>query len=689
MIRVSSFRSLAALGALAIALAACGGGGGNSNAVPSAGNPNFDTGSIPSQLLIKDWGESTLRTAQYVGPVSDAFLSVNVLVHQQNGQALIQYAADVSNPSSASYRKWLTPHDIATRFGASQSDYQAAADYFAAQGLIVGAWPQRMMLSVSGAQPLMERAFNTRFGVYQRDGQTFVAPLSVPHFSKPLPIDQVGRLVAYRAIRQNILSVPRAGSSFNVGYSPQLVRGAFDYNNAYQKGFSGSGVTVAIIATGPIDSYSGGTGDHDLDAFASLYGASVAHVTQVNVTGSGVAAGLKISHIPTPAPGGTAPPNGFPYANAFATPPPVTASCNGTLPTCNPEDGEAQLDVQQAASIAPGSTLDFYLAYNAADCTTVVFPNQCSGTTGQPAIGITEADPEIQQVIADNKADVISMSYGGGEPDSFPDLNAYNNSFSKLQFAALASEGIAAFASSGDDGSAGCLANPGYRPIVCAGYPSGDPSVTSVGGVTAYINSQGAIDAPVLAWGISTFDGGYGASGASGGGTSTFMPAPAWQQAALANSLREQPDVSLIGDPNTGVTYVTNTRFTGGGPANVGGTSVAAPEMAATWALVLSACKQHPGSGFCPASGYRLGNAAPYFYAIYKNTKINGVAPGLPYGSVFYDVLYGSNEMQSSGGLPSVPVPGAVAQTGYDQITGVGAPYAGHLIQAVTGQVVP
>jgi subtilase family serine protease len=249
-------------------------------------------------------------------------------------------------------------------------------------------------------------------------------------------------------------------------------------------------------------------------------------------------------------------------------------------------------------------------------------------------------------------------------------------------------------------------------------YPAGDPFVTSVGGVTAYLSPFGQIQAPVLAWGISTSETinggiGYGATGASGGGTSTFMPAPSWQKTALGATLREQPDVSLVGDPSTGVTFYTNgsSDVFPKGPSAIGGTSVAAPEMAAVWSLVLSACQQNPGKGMCPASSggksYRLGNASPYLYAIYHCSATpcsafswtNNIPSGVPspgpaggsltaalaYGSVFYDVLYGSNEMQNPDTTAAAPIPGAQAMTGYDQTTGVGVPFAGHLIQAITG----
>jgi hypothetical protein len=101
------------------------------------------------------------------------------------------------------------------------------------------------------------------------------------------------------------------------------------------------------------------------------------------------------------------PPNpAFPYSSDFQSPPPVTPpGCSGPLPGCNPEDGEAQLDTQQASTLAPYSSVLFYLAYNAADCTSVTFPGTCSPSAPNygPAIGIVEADPEIMQAINDNR----------------------------------------------------------------------------------------------------------------------------------------------------------------------------------------------------------------------------------------------------------------------------------------------
>jgi subtilase family serine protease len=708
--------AFAAAAALAIALAACGGGGGGGSVPALQPQTANNNSAIPPQLLVQAYGQGAMAGATYIGPVSNAHLSISVLVHQQNVQGLNAYAAAVQDPASGSFRHFLTPDQIATQFGAKASDYQAVGQYFANNGLAVAGWKQRLLLSVSGPQANMERAFGTTFGLYQLNGQRFIAPTTQPHFMQQLAVDAVGGIVALRTNHTYIITPPRAGAGYTVGYSPSTVRAAFDYQGAYSLGYNGAGVNLGIIATGPIDTTSMGHGDLDLNAYVSQTGAGqAANVTQVDVSPSPIAAALVKS--------GCTGSCVFPYSSAFQTPPPVTAPCSGSLPTCNPEDGEAQLDTQQAATLAPGASVLFYLAYNAADCNNVAFPGTCTSSDPDygPEIGIVEADPEIMQAINDNVADVISISYGGGEPQQGwtaynTGSNSYVGSFSQLEFAELAMEGIAVFVSSGDDGSAECFSGSAYLPYQCVSYPSGDPSVTSVGGVTAPLNAYGQATGPWVAWGITTFESGpnnplgipagYGALGGSGGGASNIggypgnpavsIPAPSWQKSFVSATYREQPDVSMLGDPSTGVSTMQNVQF-GGSLSDIGGTSVAAPQMAAMWADVLSACKANPSAGACANGGGpnsdRLGNAAPYLYAIYNCTSApcgyGSFTSQLNYNQVFYDIVYGDNQMANPTYAPASPVPGASAGPGYDLVSGVGVPFAGHLIKAITNINVP
>jgi subtilase family serine protease len=233
-------------------------------------------------------------------------------------------------------------------------------------------------------------------------------------------------------------------------------------------------------------------------------------------------------------------------------------------------------------------------------------------------------------------------------------------------------------------------------------------SVTAVGGVTVPLSNAGTYLGPITGWGQQT---GGGTGGASGGGTSCYIPLPSWQvepsyisseggslsatnNGCAGNSNeplpyaggggRLVPDISLEGDPATGVSVIANVAF-GGEQFDIGGTSVATPEMAAMWALVLQACAQT--SSCATASGskpYRLGNAAPLLWSkVYGSQTL--------YTSSIYDVTFGNNGITPcafQGGCPN-PTPtsaaGYTAGTGWDAVTGLGAPFARHLITAITG----
>ena len=216
-------------------------------------------------------------------------------------------------------------------------------------------------------------------------------------------------------------------------------------------------------------------------------------------------------------------------------------------------------------------------------------------------------------------------------------------------------------------------------------YPSGDLNVMSVGGVTTPMDQFGNLTNQFTAWGVQTADG----AGGSGGGISTFFPQPAWQVGlpGAQGRMRNQPDLALEADSHTGVAVLVDAGIPGQAVVSLGGTSVAAPEMAAMWALVLQACKTSTTCNKGGTYGYRLGDPAQLLYSMYyQNHALNP-----EYSSVFFDVLYGDNAQGQSSLNPSPsPSPGLdygyYAGPGYDLVTGLGVPYARHLIKAVTQQ---
>jgi hypothetical protein len=172
-------------------------------------------------------------------------------------------------------------------------------------------------------------------------------------------------------------------------------------------------------------------------------------------------------------------------------------------------------------------------------------------------------------------ANEISNSWSGEEPAS--DSATFDDS------------GVVITAASGDDGYLN-WADPALGSS--AGYPASSPNVVAVGGTRLSLTGEGAWAGETVWNGASSSKGKSG--GAAGGGCSTHFAAPAWQQ-ALANwsavgcgSYRAVADVSADADPYTGVAVYDSTALSNGtvpGWFTVGGTSLASPLIAATFAL--------------------------------------------------------------------------------------------------------
>jgi len=664
------------LSLLAAILAACSGGGGSpsTSMVPSARAVGGTSPITPASSSTFSYSTQALQGARLIATASNlASISADLVPQMQNATGLMNYAKAVSDPKSADYRHFLTPQQIGDRYGASETTYDAAIKYFQSQGISVAVWPQRLLLHVTGPQAKMQSALHTTFGWYSNGKQTFLAPESTP--APPASIGIVGatNIVMVTNDFTDHVDVSNAaangaGNGVIYGYSPQQIASAFDYQGAYAAGYTGTGITTGVIGTGPFS-------PADVPAYKQM----------LNVGGSGTV--TVVSATDANAPGNT--------ALGFATPPPVTLPSGFCVPpysseypnppSCNPEDTETQLDTEQLASLAPGANLRYYLAYNPADGCGVIGVD-CPAGTGQAQQGLAEADAEINTAIADDTEDVLSLSFGGPETLNVGgEFNASGEGVEPLEFAALASEGIAVFVSSGDSGAEGCAPYVGVAPnpdALCVSYPATDPNVVAVGGVNTPMNTAGQLLGPITGWGTRS-----GGADGSGGGVSAYFPlsTPQTGAAGITGTMRNVPDIALDGDALTGVTVLMygGSQFAGDEQIlPIGGTSVAAPEAAAMWALVLQACKQT--SSCATATGpypYRLGNPAAYFYKIYANSS--------EYASTIYDVVYGSNALSctAGAGCPSASptYPGYIAGPGYDLVSGVGVPYARALIKAVVG----
>jgi hypothetical protein len=194
--------------------------------------------------------------------------------------------------------------------------------------------------------------------------------------------------------------------------------------------------------------------------------------------------------------------------------------------------GETALDVQMVSAVCPSCRI---LLVQTDDNT---FTSMTGGVRRAVAMG----------------AQYVSMSWGGSE--SVGELSDDAATFS--------TRGVVYAAASGDDN---------YR----TGWPAASPNVVSVGGTSLIRDRSTARGFSERVWGMSN---GYG----TGSGCSRFESPPAWQAIEPIKSLcpggRATNDVSVVGDPDTGVSVYLRGQW-----AQFGGTSAGAPMIAAMYAL--------------------------------------------------------------------------------------------------------
>jgi kumamolisin len=289
---------------------------------------------------------------------------------------------------------------------------------------------------------------------------------------------------------------------------------------SFPTGVNGAGQTIAILELG------GGYTAADLDAYFSRLGLATPQVTAVSVDGG------------QNQPGG-------------------------------PADGEVELDIEVAGSIAPGAHIAVYFA-----------PNTDRGFLDalSKAVHDTVRNPSV-----------ISISWGGAEASwSQQAMSALD---SVMQDAAALA--VTVCCASGDAGSSDSVTDG----LAHCDFPASSPHALACGGTKLEATGGSLVSETV--WNEPT-------DGATGGGISDVFALPAYQTNAgvppSANPSgrvgRGVPDVAGDADPATGYNVTVDGR-----PMVIGGTSAVAP----LWAGLIALCNQALGrsAGFIHPMIYR------------------------------------------------------------------------------------
>ena len=195
------------------------------------------------RLLTRHVREVTLGgQAPLVGrlPATQSLRLVLVLP-PRNQDALDNLLKELYDPSSASYRRFLTVREFTARFGPSQKDYDEVISFAEAHGLaVVGTSRNRMNVDVTGSVANVEEALHVIMGVYQHPGsnRTFYAPDREPTLDLPFQLWHIAGLDNY--------SIPR----------PLFRRANLSLN---PKATTGSGPGASFLGSDMRAAYYGGT----------------------------------------------------------------------------------------------------------------------------------------------------------------------------------------------------------------------------------------------------------------------------------------------------------------------------------------------------------------------------------------------------------------------------------------------
>ncbi len=560
-------------------------------------------------------------------------LTVGMVLKTSHPEQQQQLLKDLYNPKSSSYHKWISSSQFSVQFPPAASDVAAAKKYLTGQGLKLTTSPDATFVMATGSTGQVEQAFHTRINNYRlASGEVQYGNSSDAQLPANLSKTTLGvfglsnyRPLVSRAVKPHAgkADAPYGGGPLGSGLTPSQLAGIYNATPVYTKlKNKGQGATMALYELS-------GYKHSDVTAYEKQYKLPNVKLEDRNVLGG---------------------------------------------PKDHDGAGEVLLDIEVQAGLAPGAKK--IIVYNAPST----------------EIGILA---EYYQMAKDNEADVISTSWGA--PCEYS-LNSQIGLAENQIFLQMAAQGQSLFSASGDAGAYGCAAgdvtNQPANQALQIGEPNNEPYITSVGGTSFRKQFHGTIlfdpgknqnpsypgTSKETIWngGCDSNQVGCKTFGGSAGGVSRIWAEPDYAFDATSKPLpgvvddkysqsgaycgqqpgvvcRENPDISLVADPDTGYsvyctdpgdTFCKTGEFGKPGWVRFGGTSASSPAWSAFAALDIT---QHKG---------RLGL---YNYKLYPFDSASG------YKNQLHDITIGDN-----GYYPATP--------NYDQASGLGTPNVYNII---------
>src|SRR5580658_7251509 len=306
--------------------------------------------------------------AQFVSRLPETqSMRIDIVLPLRDQAGLDSFLQELYDPSSPSYRHFLTVQEFTAKFGPTQEQYDTVVAYAKAHGLaVVGGTHDGMDVQAEGSVGNIERAFHLSLNVYQHptENRTFFAPDREPMVDLPFQLWHISGLDNF--------SIPH----------PMFVKKS-DYAAAH--GLNANAlVSHATTGSGPSASFLGS------DMRAAYYGGTA-------LTGAGQNLGL-FEYLGTDLADLT---TYFKNVGQTNNVPVTLLSVDGTSTSCvdtraggNCDDTEQTLDMTQAIGMAPGlSSLVMYIGSVDTAIISAMTTHSPLPTTIGCSWGWTPADP--------------------------------------------------------------------------------------------------------------------------------------------------------------------------------------------------------------------------------------------------------------------------------------------------------
>ena len=534
------------------------------------------------QTSVPTPGVNSLQKATLIKPIDpNKTIHFVVWLKLRNNNQLHQLVNDIYDPNSPNYQKFLTNDEFNQQYAPSEAAEDAVLQYFTNLNMQAKIVNDRIEVSAKAKQ--IEQALKIKMNYYRYQNRTIYSNASAPKLSAEVApyISSISGLSDMVRFKPHLIELPDHMKPQEPLLHQEINMIWDNFNPAVQP------TTTSI----------GGLSGAHLRTTYNVANVPPINGTPINGAGQTVvitdACGINtVSQIKSDANVYNAN-NGLP---AFTTTNFAIINPNGTpYTTCASHtatgwEAEIALDIEAVHTIAPNANI-------------VLVLSQRPELLGQTLDDVVHNLISHGNTIAGfSNATVVSNSWGEQEGFGFWPIEA--------TFESAAAHGINFNFSSGDcgDGSYSSAACSPLKNEKTVEYPASSAFVTAIGGTSIFVDSTFKYAFETV-WG--TFYNHAFAFG-GGGGISQYFGPISWQSPInffIAGGYgtvgqfnkRALPDISMVGDPNTGLSI-----FQGGAWRTVGGTSLSNSLFSGTAALINQArALNNKGP---------LGLAAPYFY---------------------------------------------------------------------------